>query len=319
SDVEKVQHFLPLLARRSKNPMANNSAIPRFVFFGTPKVASDTLAVLIERGFVPAIVVTSPDAPSGRGLSFAQSETKSLALAHGLEVITPDTLDEKTIADMSALKCDYAIVVAYGKIFPEVLINTFPRGVLNVHYSLLPKYRGATPVEAALLAGDTTTGVTIQKMAKKLDAGDIVAQETTEIGKDEGARKLRTRLISIGANLLARTIPDYLSGVIVPVPQDHTRATFTKKIIKEDGLLDLAGDPLMNYKKIKALDAYFFTLRNGKPMRVRIVGARYHDNTLVITRVVPEGKKEMSYDDFLRGEHTRVERKPRDCGDALNP
>lgn len=295
--------------------MLNNPAIPRFAFFGTPKVASDTLTTLIEHGFIPTVVVTSPDAPKGRGLALTKSETKALALAHDLTVITPETLNEDAIASIGKFGCDYAIVVAYGKIFPEELINAFHKGVLNVHYSLLPKYRGATPVEAALLAGDTKTGVTIQKMAKKLDAGDIVAQKTTEIEGEEKARELRTRLTAIGANLLANTIPDYLGGNIVPVPQDETRATFTKKITKEDGLVDLSKDQLMNYGKIRAFDewpgAYFFTLRNGKLVRVRIVNAHYRDNILTITRVIPDGKKEMSYEDFLRGEHARAGHEPR--------
>jgi methionyl-tRNA formyltransferase len=224
-----------------------------------------------------------------------------------LSVITPVALDEKTVAHIGALGADYAVVVAYGKIFPETLITMFPKSVLNVHYSLLPKYRGATPVQAALLAGDLETGVTIQQMAKGLDTGNIIAQETTEIKHGEGARELRQRLIVIGANLLADTLPNYLGGGIVLVPQDHSRATFTKKITKEDGLIDLSQDPLMNYKKIRAFDewpgAYFFTERNGKRIRVRVANATYDDGTLTVTRVVPEGKKEMSYEDFVRGTH----------------
>ena len=287
--------------------MASDVGNLRFAFFGTPKVASDTLAMLILRGFIPTIIVTSPDAPKGRGLALAPSEAKTLALAHNLKVITPETFDEKTIANVSTFGCDYAVVVAYGKIFPEALINAFPRGVLNVHYSLLPKYRGATPVETVLLAGDTETGVSIQKMAKKLDAGDIVARKVVEIKDGEGACELRPRLIAIGANLLIDILPDYLEGKITPAPQDHTRATFTKKITKEDGLIDLTEDPLENYKKIRALNdgsgAYFFTSRNGRRLRVRIVEASYKSGVLTIVRVVPEGRKEMSYEDFLRGEN----------------
>src|SRR3989344_2259297 len=131
--------------------------IPRgahpFVFFGTPKVAADTLTTLIERGFVPDLVVTSPDAPQGRGLILTSSPTKTLALAHNIQVLTPLTLDAETMEEIRACGCEYAICVAYGKIFPEALINAFPKGVLNVHSSLLPKYRGATPLETAFLAG----------------------------------------------------------------------------------------------------------------------------------------------------------------------
>ena len=120
----------------------------KFVYFGTPKVASDTLMTLIERGFVPSLVVTSPDAPKGRGLALTPSPVKVLALEHSIPFITPEKLDDEVIAAIRAYECEYAICVAYGKIFPETLINAFPKGVLNVHYSLLPRHRGATPLEA---------------------------------------------------------------------------------------------------------------------------------------------------------------------------
>ncbi|MFA6408547.1 MAG: methionyl-tRNA formyltransferase, partial [Candidatus Paceibacterota bacterium] len=138
----------------------------RFAYFGTPKVASDTLSFLVEHGWTPSLVVTSPDAPRGRGLVLKPCPTKELALAHNIPVLTPEKLDSDTISAIREYGCDYALVVAYGKIFPEELIASFQRGVLNVHYSLLPKYRGATPLETALLNGESTTGVTIQKMVK---------------------------------------------------------------------------------------------------------------------------------------------------------
>ncbi len=272
-----------------------------FAYFGTPKVASDTLAILIERGFIPAVVVTSPDAPRGRGLALSPSETKTLAIAHGIPVMTPERLDAETIAAIGSLGCDYAVVVAYGKIFPKELITTFPRGVLNVHYSLLPKYRGATPLETALLAGERETGVTIQKMAKELDAGDILAQKATEIARDETARELRPRLISMGANLLADTLPSYLVGDIVPVPQDHSLASHTRKLKKEDGLLSLDAPASENWNTYRAyadgIGTYFF--ERGK--RVKIVKASMKNGKFVIERVIPEGKREVAYSSSRNG------------------
>lgn len=266
-----------------------------FAYFGTPKVASDTLAILIKRGFMPAVVVTSPDAPRGRGLVLAPSETKVLALAHGIPVMTPEKLDAETIATIGSFKCDYAVVVAYGKIFPEELINTFPRGVVNVHYSLLPKYRGATPLETALLAGERETGVTVQKMAKELDAGDILAQETTEIAPAETARELRPRLIGMGANLLADTLPAYLQGGITPVVQDASRASRAYKIKKEDGLIDRDAPAEVNWNKYRAyadsIGTYFY--ENGK--RIKITSASFKDGKFIVERVVPEGKREIAY------------------------
>ena len=279
--------------------------VPRFAhpfaYFGTPKVASDTLAILIERGFIPAIVVTSPDAPRGRGLALTPSETKTLALAHGIPVMTPEKLNAETIAAIGSLGCDYAVVVAYGKIFPEELINVFPRGVLNVHYSLLPKYRGATPLETAFLAGERETGVTVQKMVKELDAGDILAQETTEIARDETARELRPRLISVGANLLVNTLPAYVQGDVTPIVQDASCASRTYKIKKEDGLISLDASGDENWNKYRAyadsIGTYFF--ERGK--RVKIIKASMKNGKFVIERVIPEGKREMAYSSFRNG------------------
>ena len=272
----------------------------RFAYFGTPGVASETLAALIESGFVPSVVVTSPDAPRGRGLVLTPSETKALALAHDIPILTPEKLDAAAIEAITAYECEYALVVAYGKIFPETLIRTFPKGVINVHYSLLPKYRGATPLETALLSGDMMTGVSLQKMVKELDAGDILAQEATEIAPGETARELRPRLIEIGAALLVETLPAYLSGDSIPVPQEHARATRAGKLKKEDGLLSLDAPAEENWYKYRAyadtIGTYFF--ENGK--RVKVVKASLADGAFVIERVIPEGKREMAYAEFAK-------------------
>jgi methionyl-tRNA formyltransferase len=266
-----------------------------FAYFGTPKVASDTLEFLIERGFVPALVITSPDAPRGRGLTLTPSETKVLARTHKIPVMTPEKLDAKTIAEIAAFGCDYALCVAYGKVFPEALINAFPKGVLNVHYSLLPKYRGATPLETALLAGDTETGVTVQKMVKELDAGDVVAQESVTVAESETARELRPRLIELGARLLADTLPDYVAGNLTPRAQDHSLATRAGKIKKEDGLLSLEAPAKENWNKYRAyadsIGTYFF--EKGK--RVKITKASLTNGKFVVERVIPEGKREQDY------------------------
>lgn len=267
----------------------------KFAYFGTPAVASDTLRVLLEHGFVPSVVVTSPDAPRGRGLALTPSPTKTLALGKNIPVMTPEKLDDAAIAAIAAYGCEYAIVAAYGKIFPEELIGAFPLGVLNVHYSLLPKYRGATPLETALLNGERETGVTIQKMVKELDAGDIVAQEVTPIGPNETARELRPRLIKLGANLLVATLHPYMEGRITPVPQDALRATRAFKIKKEDGLLNLAAPAAENWNKYRAyadgIGTYFF--KDGR--RMKITAASLRGGRFVVERVIPEGKREMPY------------------------
>ena len=266
-----------------------------FIYFGTPEVARDTLAILIERGFVPRAVVTSPDALQGRGLALTPSPVNTAARERNIPVMTPEKLDDAAVAAIRALECDYAVVVAYGKIFPEALIAAFPKGVLNIHYSLLPKYRGAAPLEAALLAGDAMTGVTIQKMAQELDAGAILTQKETAIAPEETARELRPRLITLGAQMLADTLPAFLQGEITLTPQEAARATRAPKRKKEDGLLSLDASAEENWNKYRAyadtIGTYFFA--DGK--RIKITKASFRDGRFLIERVIPEGRREMPY------------------------
>lgn len=275
-----------------------------FLYFGTPYVARDTLAALVEHGYVPAAVITSPDAPKGRGHVMTPCETKAWALAHGLPVLTPDRIDEAFIESLAPYGCDYAIVVAYGKILPHALIESFPLGILNIHYSLLPKYRGASPVEGALLAGETETGVAIQKMVYELDAGDVIASRHVAIEPEETTRELRPRLVAAGASLLIDTLPAFEAGTVTPIPQDHAAATLTKKIKKEMGELDLAGDARENWNRYRAYaespGTYFFAERSGAKIRVKIRSARLENGAFLPDRIVPEGKQEMAYEDFVR-------------------
>ena len=266
-----------------------------FAYFGTPRVSSETLATLLQNNFIPKIVISSPDAPRGRGLVLESSEVKKLALEKNLEVITPEKLEPETIALIREKNCDYAIVVAYGKIFPKELIELFPKGVLNIHYSLLPKYRGATPLESALLAGEKESGVTLQKMAVSVDAGDIITQKPTPIAETETAKELRPRLIALGAELLVETLPAYLNGEIKPIIQDASLATRAYKIKKEDGLLDLNDSAEKNWLKYRAyadsIGTYFF--ENNK--RMKITSAEFAKGEFRVLRVIPEGKKEVDY------------------------
>ncbi len=271
-----------------------------FIFFGTPTVASETLATLLASGFIPKLVVTSPDALAGRGLVLTPSPVKVLAESHGIAVFTPEKLDENAIAEIRSPNAEYAVIVAYGKIFPETLIQTFPKGVLNVHYSLLPKYRGATPLEATLLAGEAETGVTIQKMAFALDAGDIIAQRATPIGTTETAKELRPRLIALGAELLAETLPLFERGEITPVSQPDISPTLhARKLKKEDGLLLLDAPATENWNKYRAyadsIGTYFFSPSADGEKRIKITSASFKNGEFIIERVIPEGKHEMAY------------------------
>lgn len=284
--------------------MARDIEHAPFVYFGTPYVSSDTLEILRLRGITPALIVTSPDAPQGRGMKLTPSPTKQWAEENDIPVIAPEELDEDAIKEIQAVGAEYGIAVAFGKILPRELISSFPKGVLNIHYSLLPKYRGASPVEGALLAGETMTGVTIQKMVYELDEGDVLAAKEVEIGPTETTRELRARLILEGANLLADMLPSFENDELEAVPQDHAQATYSGKISKEDGLLDLNGDAKENWNKYRAYaespGTYFFVERNGKKMRVKIKSATFENGTFMPLRIVPEGKKETNYEDFSR-------------------
>ena len=274
-----------------------------FAYFGTPYVARDTLAALMEHGYVPSVVITSPDAPRGRGHVMTPCETKAWALEHDLEVLTPERIDDSFIDSLKAYDCAYGIVVAYGKILPQALIDHFPQGVINIHYSLLPKYRGASPVEGALLSGETETGVAIQQMVYTLDAGDVLASETVPIQDDETTRELRPRLVAVGADLLVSVLPAFEEGSLVGVPQDHSKATHTRKIKKEAGELTLRGPAQENWNRYRAYaespGTYFFMEKEGARLRVKIRTATYENGEFLPALVVPEGKNETAYSNLV--------------------
>ena len=173
-----------------------------FAFWGTPDVAEGTLEILKEAGYIPSLIITAPDKPQGRKMILTPPPVKVWAEKNNVPFIQPEKLNDFRLEN----NFDLSIVVAYGKIIPENILNAPKLGSINIHYSLLPKYRGAAPVEAAILNGDTETGVSIQKMFPKLDAGHILAQEKVKILPDETAPELRLRLIKIGGNLLVKLL-----------------------------------------------------------------------------------------------------------------
>ena len=291
-----------------------------FVFWGTPEVASETLEILKENGYLPSLIVTSPDRPQGRKMLIAPPPAKIWAIENNIPYIQPESLNQKEIWNVlrtlgrsdgdgqrkfSAENFsgeqnvpDFFLVVAYGKIIPEDILNMPKLGSINVHYSLLPKYRGASPVESAILNGDTKTGVTIQKMEYKMDSGPIIATEETEIAPDEKAPDLRQRLTEIGGKLLLKTLPEFINGKTLEIKQDENEATFCRKIKKEDGLIDLNDEAIKNYNKFRAYAHWprTFFFKDGK--RVIITNAVLENGKFVIKKVLPEGKKEISWEDF---------------------
>jgi methionyl-tRNA formyltransferase len=291
-----------------------------FVFWGTPDVAAETLEILKQANFVPSLIVTSPDKPQGRKMLITPPPAKIWAIKNNIPYFQPEKSTQKEVWDFlrtlgrsdgdgqrkfSAENFrgeqnipDLFLVVAYGKILPEKIISLPKLGSINIHYSLLPKYRGASPVESAILNGDTETGVTIQQMEFRMDSGPIIAQEKINILPDEKAPDLRKRLIKIGGELLVKILPKFTAGKIELIPQDGSLASVCKKIKKEDGLIDLSDNPIENYNKFRAYAFWPRTFFFKDNKRIIITDAVLENNQFIIKKVLPEGKKEINWKDF---------------------
>ena len=279
------------------------------IFFGTPHFAVYTLQILEEAGMLPDVIVTAPDKPAGRGLQLKEPPVKEWALARDIPVLQPGNLKEESGA-MDLIRnseWDIFIVSAYGKLLPKDILALPKYGTLNVHPSLLPRFRGASPIESQILADERETGVTIMLMDEEMDHGPILAQAS--VTPEEWplkARVLEEMLATIGGELLAETLVPYMGQKIPLEPQDHSKATLTKKIEKADGEISLADDPYQNYLKYCAYDGwpgvFFIYEKNaGQKIRVKITDAEYKNGVFTPLKVIPEGKKEIPYQTFLAG------------------
>lgn len=282
-----------------------------FVFFGTPEPAVQILEKLREAEVLPKLIVTNPDKPQGRKMILTPPPVKVWALKNNIPILQPARLDSKFILQLLTLNYQLFLVVAYGGIIPKEILEIPKFGSLNVHYSLLPKYRGATPVESQILNDDKNVGVSIMLLDEKMDHGPIVAQKNLQLTTynlqlnwPPTATDLRKKCNEIAGKLLLETVPLWIEGKIKPKEQEHAKATYTKKITAKDREINLAENGYKNFLKIQAFEAwgsYFFADYNGKKIRVTIKKVEFRDNNLILLKVIPEGKKEMSYDDFLRG------------------
>ncbi|HEU0080919.1 MAG TPA: methionyl-tRNA formyltransferase [Candidatus Paceibacterota bacterium] len=295
---------------------------PQIAFFGTPDFAVWVLERLKERGIVPDLVVSAPDAPKGRKLVLTPPPAKAWAEKNRVPVLQPENvrgagfeaeLRGKARAAEGGLgygEWDLFIVAAYGKLIPDNIFNMPRRKTINVHPSLLPRFRGAAPLQASILADARETGTTIIRLDKELDHGPILAQRALEFPVwPVDAETLGHMTARLGADLIAEILPQLLDGTAKEAPQDHSKATFTKKISKEEGQIDLSADGYQNFLKFQAHKgwpgSYLFVQRHHEgatgTIRVNISEAAYENGAFVIKKVVPEGKKEMSWDDFNRG------------------
>ena len=304
----------------------------RVVFMGTPDFAAASLEKLIEDGFEVCAVFTQPDRPKGRGMETAFSPVKELAVKCAIPVFQPEKLRDGTaVQTLRELRPDILAVVAYGRILPPEMLKIAPLGAVNVHASLLPKYRGSAPVQWAVLNGDKVTGVTTMYLANEMDTGDIIYSEETGIGEFETSGELFDRLKLMGAELLSRTLRDIASGRAPRTPQDHSKASYVKMLDKSMSPIDFDRSPREVVKQICGLQPWPVATMELGGREYRVFAAEYTDSvtdkapgsvvsagndgieiacadgrTVMVTELQAPGKKRMSAADFLRGHPIRV-------------
>lgn len=301
------------------------SESPRVLLYGSPDFAVATLQALIDSPYRPIAVVTQPDARAGRGRSLRPPPIKELAAEHGIPALQPEKLrDRAAIAQIASLRPTLQIVAAYGQIIPLEILDLPEHGTLNVHASLLPRWRGASPISAAILHGDEETGVTIMLVDETEDTGDILRQQPTRIGETEHAGQLSDRLATLGAELLLDTIPDWQAGKIDPRPQDPNLAIRARRVKKQQGRIDwtASADELARHVRAYTPWPAASTVLGKSAIRIiqafrdeatasdepgTVIGAgktidvATGEGLLAIERLQRAGKRELSAEEFVRG------------------
>lgn len=283
----------------------------KFVFFGTGALAESVLASLVRAGHIPAVVVTKPDSKQGRHMELTAPHIKTWAELKGIKVLQPEKLDSEFIYTLPATDYTLFIVASYGKIIPQAILDIPTHGVLNVHPSLLPLYRGPSPIESVLLDGIMTTGVSIMKLDAQMDHGPILTQSAFIIHPESNAGTVEVECGQLGGELLTQVIPHYLEGTLIPKEQDHSKATVCKKITKDLGLIHLEDDIDIVRRKFRALtpwpSLYFFITHGDRDIRIKVNEVdcvTEKESRLAkdyILSVTPEGKKQMDWESFRRG------------------
>ena len=300
------------------------------IFMGSPAFAVSSLAALAGAGHQIIGVYTQPDRPAGRGRKLTPPPVKVWAQAHGLPVFQPPSLHTpEALAELRRLAPQAMAIAAYGKLLPETVLAVPPKGVLNVHPSLLPKYRGPLPSQSGRLGGDAVTGVSIMLVDAGMDSGPVLAQTSRPIAVTDTAEGLEHELADEGGRLLVETLARWLRGEVTPAPQDETEATFSRKLEKEDGEIIWSGAAADIERRIRALNpwpgcyttwrgatlkvlkAYALPGRGGVPGAVVALGAgrtavATGDGVLALEVVQPEGKQQMTARELVAGRHDFV-------------
>jgi len=278
----------------------------KFAFFGTDEFATIILDELKLEGYIPSLIICSPDKPLRRNKGFVSPASKIWAEKYNIEVFQPTKLDDEAISTITTHeKYDFFVVASYGLIIPQAVLDIPEHGTLNVHPSLLPHYRGASPIETAILEDTKDTGVTIMEMDSKMDHGPIVAQTPYSFTHWTNRIEARDTLAHLGGKTLADVISGWFHKTTIPVEQNHTEATFTKLLTKSDAQLNLESEDQAGLYRIFLafegwIQPYFFIKKNDQEMRVIIKEAKFDQESekFVPLRVVPEGKKEVEWDVF---------------------
>ena len=305
----------------------------RIVFMGTPDFAAASLKKLIDKKYDIAAVFTQPDKPRDRGMKLSYSPVKELALENNIPVYQPTKLRDGTATELiKSLDPDILVVVAYGRILPDDMLEVPKYGAINVHASLLPKYRGAAPIQWAVLNGDKITGVTTMYLASEMDTGDIIYTSETEIGEFETSGELFDRLMVMGAELLDRTLRDIEAGTAPRTPQDHSKASYVKMLDKSLSPIECAKTPREVIKQIYGLQPWPVATAELDGKVFKIYSAEYTQNktdkapgsvvsagkkgieiacldgeTVLITELQAAGKKRMKASDYLLGHPIKVD------------
>jgi len=298
----------------------------KIVFMGTPVFAQVPLERLYDEGYDLAAVFTQPDKPRSRGLKVTFSPVKECAIAHGTPVYQPSTLRDGTAAEIiRSLGCDLIVVVAYGRLLPNEILDIPPLGAINIHGSLLPMYRGAAPIQWAILRGESETGLTSMYISEQLDSGDILLTTRTKIGEKETAGDLISRLSHMGAELLSETLKAISSGEAVRIKQNHDEATFAPPLTKEMSQIDWSGSARSIINKIRGLNPWpvattaisgrifkIYSAEQGSGSAAFCPGVVVStgkqgieiacgDGSIIIKELQAPGGKRMSSYDYLRG------------------
>ncbi len=299
---------------------------PKIVFMGTPEFAIPSLRAIIEAGHKLLCVVTQPDRPKGRGRKLTPPPVKEVALAHNILVLQPEDAKESSfLEELKKLSPELIVVVAYGQILPKELLEIPSFGAINVHPSLLPKYRGAAPIQWAIMNDEQVTGVSIIKMNEKMDAGPILLQKEVPIFPDETAGQLHDRLAEIGAKLLIDAIEGIINGSLKEMPQDESKATYAPKIDRSLCKIDWSFSAKKISAKIRALDPYPGAVSKIKDKELKLFSAylldecykgspgtvhsiekegvvvEASDGLVMIREFQMPGRRRLKADEFLRG------------------